>query len=365
MKADQLWEHSTGKGMTVAVLDTGVDDSLSELRGQVLTGKDFSYDPKGADVDTEGHGTEMAALIAGKGGSDGIQGLAPGVKVLPVRVNPGKAVLGDGTPALLKGIRYAIQRGARIINLSETITGYLTKSAKERLRKGVNEINSSGSLIFAGTGNDGASSNIPGYPSILTGAVGVGAVDKSGTVAKFSTHGPQVALAAPGEGIPGRCKTGEGWCEQTGTSHATALTSASAALIWSAHPKWTANQVLRVMMQTASKPKGKVPSEYIGHGIIRPAQVLLDGKGDPGPADVNPLFPKYQPGKASSASPSSPAKGDAPSGAADAHSKTPASSATDSDDGNANTLVYAGIGVAAALALGAGAYALVRRRRRA
>ncbi|MGR3935591.1 S8 family serine peptidase [Streptomyces sp. BRA346] len=365
MKAGQIWQHSTGKGVTVAVLDTGVDDSTPELRGQVLEGKDYSHDAKGADIDTDGHGTEMAALIAGRGGADGVQGLAPGVKVLPVRVRTGKEIIGDGTPALLRAIRYAIQRGARIINLSETITGYLTKGAKKRLKTGIDEINSSGSLIFAGTGNDGASSNIPGYPSILAGAVGVGAVDKSGTVAKFSTHGPQVALAAPGEGIPGRCKTGNGWCEQTGTSHATALSSASAALIWSAHPKWTANQVLRVMMQTASKPKGKVPSEYIGYGIIRPAQVLLDGKGDPGPADVNPLFPKYQPGKASSASPSSPAKGDAPSGAADTDSKSPASSATGGDDGSDNTLVYAGIGVAAALVIGGGAYALIRRRRRA
>ncbi|MEU1806213.1 S8 family serine peptidase [Streptomyces sp. NPDC019937] len=365
MKADQLWQHSTGKGMTIAVLDTGVDDSLSELRGQVLEGKDFSYDSKRADVDTDGHGTEMAALIAGKGGSGGLQGLAPGAKVLPVRVNPGKAVLGDGTPALLKGIRYAIQRGARIINLSETITGYLTKSAKERLRKGVDEINSSGALIIAGAGNDGESSNTPGYPSILPGVVGVASVNQSGTVSKFSTHGPQVALAAPGEGIPAHCN-GEGVsCTESGTSHATALTSASAALIWSAHPKWTANQVLRVMMQTASKPKGKVPSEYIGYGIIRPAQVLLDGKGDPGPADVNPLFPKYHPGEDSSASPSSSSKTGTPPGSPKAQGKTPAASATSGDDGSDNTLIYAGVGVAAALALGGGGYALARQRRRA
>jgi type VII secretion-associated serine protease mycosin len=363
MKADQLWKHSTGKGMTIAVLDTGVDGSRSELRGQVLNGKDFSYDPKGADFDTNGHGTEMAALIAGKGGSHGIQGLAPGSKVLPVRVNPGKAVLGDGTPALLKGIRYAIQRGARIINLSETITGYLTQSAKERLRTGVDEINSSGALIFAGAGNDGESSNIPGYPSVLPGVVGVGSVNQSGTVSKFSTHGPQVALAAPGEGIPARCKVEGASCTESGTSHATALTSASAALIWSAHPKWTANQVLRVMMQTASKPKGRIPSEYIGHGVIRPAQVLLDGKGDPGVADVNPLFPKYRPGKSSAASPSSPSKADATSGTADTQVEAPAASAAGGDDDNDNTLVYAGVGVAAALAL-SGGFVVARKRRR-
>lgn len=365
MKADQLWQTSKGEGVTVAVLDAGVDDTLPELRGQVLDGKDFSYKPKGVNVDTDGHGTEMASLIAGTGRSGGVQGLAPGTKVLPVKVASGKLEIGDGTPTYLKAIRYAIKRGARIINLSRTITSALDEKAVKRLQDGLDEINKKDALIFSGVGNDGKSGNSAGYPSILPGAVGVASVNQSGSVSNFSTHGPQVALAAPGEGIPGRCSGGGGWCVETGTSHATALTSASAALIWSAHPKWTANQVLRVMMQTASKPKGKVPSEYIGYGIIRPAQVLLDGKGDPGPADVNPLFPKYQPGKASSASPSSPAKGDAPSGAAGAHSKTPAPSATGSEDGNANTLVYAGIGVAAALALGAGAYALARRRRRA
>ena len=80
-------------------------------------------------------------------------------------------------------------------------------------------------------------------------------------------------------------------CTAEGTSYATAIASASAALIWSAHPTWTNNQVLRVMMETAGKPEdGKVPSEYLGYGIVRPRKVLLDKEGDPGPADVNPLL---------------------------------------------------------------------------
>ncbi|MFE5124845.1 S8 family serine peptidase [Streptomyces sp. NPDC056669] len=362
MGADQMWRISKGKGVTVAVLDTGVDESLPELRDQVLDGRDFSSKQRGANVDTDGHGTDMAAVIAGTGRSGGIQGLAPGAKVLPVKIGAGRE-FGDSTPTYLKAIRYALDRGARVINFSQNYTGYLTESARKRLQAGVDEVNTRGALIFVGTGNDGDSSNPVGYPSSLPGAIGVASVDQSGTVSKFSTYGSQVALAAPGEGIPGHCKSGGGWCEQGGTSHATAITSASAALIWSAHPKWTANQVLRVMMQTTSKPKGKVPSEYIGYGIVRPGQVLLDGKGDPGAADVNPLFPKYEPGKESSASPSSPSKSDTASATPNAQADKPGSSA-EGDDGSGNTLIYVGVGVAAALALGGGGLAWARRRRR-
>ncbi len=85
MQAERMWRTSTGEGVTVAVIDSGVDGSVPELRGQLLAGKDFSGEGRGAHYDGEGHGTSMAMVIAGKRGGQNTWGLAPGSKMLPIR----------------------------------------------------------------------------------------------------------------------------------------------------------------------------------------------------------------------------------------------------------------------------------------
>ncbi|MFG2098174.1 type VII secretion-associated serine protease mycosin [Streptomyces sp. NPDC048612] len=284
MQAERMWQTTKGEGITVAVIDSGVDDSVPELRGQSLSGRDFSGEGRGADHDSEGHGTSMAMIIAGRQGGAGAWGLAPKSKILPLRSTGSYGIL-----SIAKSIRYAADHGAKVINVSRG--GPAGEEAKSALQSAVSYANKKGSLIFAATGNDGDKGNTPSYPSITPGVVGVGAVDKTLSATKFSTHGPQVALAAPGVGIATRCTNKLVECVAQGTSQATALASASAALIWSAHPTWTNNQVLRVMMATAGKPEdGKVPSKYLGYGIVRPRKVLVDKEGDPGPADMNPLL---------------------------------------------------------------------------
>ncbi|MFH8365257.1 S8 family serine peptidase [Streptomyces sp. NPDC018031] len=359
MKAEELWKVSDGEGVTVAVLDDGVDAATPELKGQVLKGLDLS----GVKGKTDHHGTEMAALIAGTGERGGLEGLAPGSKILPIRTYiPGD--LGDPSELWSEGIRYAVEQGAKVINISQGVKD-ADESAVAKLQQAVDEAATRDVLIFAATGNDGDDRNVPAYPSALRGVVGVSAVDKTGRVSKFSTHGPQVALASPGEDIPQRCSKADGFCSGQGTSHATALASASAALIWSKHPDWTANQVLRVMMQTTSKPKGKVPSRYIGYGIIRPAQVLIENRGDPGDPDVNPLFPDYRPGRA----PSSPAAPQSPGGK---ESRPPgqkedrpgeASASTDAAGEGNDALIWVAASAAAGAVVLAAAFALIRTRR--
>ncbi|MFJ5678607.1 type VII secretion-associated serine protease mycosin [Streptomyces sp. NPDC093097] len=300
MQAERMWQMSTGDGVTVAVIDSGVDRSVPELRGQLLPGKDFTGQGRGANHDDEGHGTSMAVIIAGRQSGDGPWGLAPGSKILPI-----KSIDGNWAVNMAKSIRYAADQGAKVINISQA--GTVSEGNKTVLQPAVDYANKKGSLVFAGTGNEGSRGNGPAYPASLLGVVGIGAVDKSLKVAKFSTYGPQVALAAPGVGIPTRCTTELRHCIEDGTSDATAIASASAALIWSAHPDWTNNQVLRVMMETAGKPEdGKVPSKYLGFGIVRPRKVLLDKEGDPGPADVNPLLAARGTSSSSSAPHSKP-----------------------------------------------------------
>ncbi|MCX5199621.1 type VII secretion-associated serine protease mycosin [Streptomyces sp. NBC_00249] len=287
MKADDIWKTSTGKGMTVAVIDSGVEE-IPELEGQVLSGKDFAAGEKGYKGDErndyEGHGTAMAALIVGSGkhpSGDGAFGLAPGAKILPVRV---PHEFNDTRPSWTAAIRYAAESEAKIINIS-LATG---KDDPERAGA-VKYALSKGKLIFAGVGNDGDTTNSTLYPAATPGVVGVGAVGLEGAATRESQHGAQVDISAPGVDIVTGCGRKTGLCTSHGTSDATALASASAALLWAVHPDWTNNQVLRVLLDTAGKPvDGVRRNDYVGYGVVRPRVAVVEER-DPGPADVFPL----------------------------------------------------------------------------
>ncbi|MBC2879544.1 S8 family serine peptidase [Streptomyces sp. TYQ1024] len=307
MQAERMWEKTTGKGITVAVLDTGVRASQPELRGKVLPGKSYVLGEEGKDgrEADDLHGTAMSALIAGSGQSDmQVRGLAPGAHILPVKVMSG---LGD-TAAIADGIRYAADSDARIISMSiVSAAASVDDKQKAQIQRAVDYAIERGKLLFAGVGNEGDRTNAVEYPAAIRGVVGVGAVDTRLQAGKFSTHGPQTALSAPGVDIPTVCGGKTGYCRSRGTSQATALASASAALVWSLHPKWTGNQVLRVLLDTAGRPPhGKVPSEYVGYGMIRPRENVLENKGDPGPPDVNPLVAAAEKTDKSSAKGASP-----------------------------------------------------------
>ncbi|GAA3390161.1 S8 family peptidase [Streptomyces roseoviridis] len=304
MKADEMWKVATGKGITVAVLDTGVDSTVSELRGKVLPGRNFNGQGLGRvdEKDTNRHGTNMAIVISGSGTNGGIKGIAPDAQILPVKIGDSTSfgIVGTAT----KGIRYAVDNGARVINIS--FAGPADETEIPQWREAVEYAQRKGALIFAGSGNEGLAMKV--HPAAIPGVVAVGALDTKGKVAKFSNYGSHLALAAPGVEIPSRCIDNKNkYCAADGTSGATAIASGTAALIWSAHPDWTGNQVLRVMMETAGH-NGPVPSKYIGYGSVRPAQVLLEGKGNPGDPDVNPLLAAQGGGQSPASKPSEPSQ---------------------------------------------------------
>ncbi|WP_330338064.1 type VII secretion-associated serine protease mycosin [Streptomyces sp. NBC_00557] len=360
MHADEMWKTSTGKGITVAVIDTGVQADIPDLRGQIVPGKNYSRYPGNERTDYDGHGTTMAVLIAGtgaRGPATGSYGLAPGAKIMPIRIPDFiEQSRADGNPDdfpayMAKAIRFAADSDAQIISISQGSTA----NSKE-LTDAVAYALSKGKLIFAGVGNYGDGLNEVNYPAATPGAVGVGAIDKNVKATKESEHGPQVDLVAPGQDIIAACLGGTELCNSHGTSDATALASASAALIWSKHPNWTNNQVLRVMLNTASKPtSGKARTDFLGYGAVRP-RIALTQPGDPGPADVYPLPDfKQAASKTPDGSATTSTKGDS--------SPAPAASASKSG-GSALPWILGGTGVVV-VAGGAVAAGAVRRRRRA
>nr|WP_238419455.1 S8 family serine peptidase [Streptomyces taklimakanensis] len=372
MRAEEMWKVSTGEGIKVAVIDSGVNASTDALRGQVLPGEDMTDAPGEATDDYSGHGTDMAEIIAGTGRNGSIRGLAPGAKIIPYRIpleGLGHEIKADG---YVKAIRAAADSDAKIINMS--FSGpYYDAAGAEAVEYAIGK----GKLLFAGVGNDAEKGNKQQYPASYVGVVGVGATDRQGEVTEFSQHGLNVDLSAPGVDVPGWCdERFEEYCpDGAGTSVATAIASASAALIWAEHPDWTANQVLRVLVDTAGRKDGKkgVSSVYIGYGAVRPRIHLLEGKGDPGDPNENPIE-ATEPTPSASASPpqgerdgkndrsdaggkSEGQKGQADDDAGSADNAD--TRATESkDDGDLWILLGAGAAVAIVVA---GAFVLVRR----
>ncbi|WP_328311400.1 type VII secretion-associated serine protease mycosin [Streptomyces sp. NBC_00442] len=361
MKADTMWQTSTGKGVTVAVIDSGVDPKNPDLLGQVLPGRDFAQDQPGDEHDDyKGHGTGMAGLIAGtgaRGGGNGAFGLAPGAKILPIRMPKATDTVtqaeGDKEFNAIapQAIRYAADQNAKVINISLGVpegSPQLTAAVKYALGKG--------SLVFAAVGNSGNIGNEVEYPAATPGVVGVAAVGKNLHKTAESQYGPQVDMAAPGDEMVAACGGGTGLCTTHGTSDATALASASAALIWSKHPTWTNNQVLRVMLNTIGGPTdGAKRNDDIGFGIVRP-RIALVNPGDPGPADVYPLpDPPTSGASAAPATPSpaaTPAKAEAPKAGKDSSSDT-------------TLLIFLGIGAGGLVGVLLGLWVWRKRRRHA
>ncbi|MEU0675195.1 S8 family serine peptidase [Streptomyces sp. NPDC006172] len=364
MKADEMWKVSTGKGVKVAVIDSGVNPNTSSLKGQVLTAEVPPTVAYGATKDYDGHGTTMAELIAGTGAGGGLNGLAPGAKIVPYRIvlksltdKAEKKKTADSAQA----IRAAADSDAKIISMS-----FGSPGGTDEEEAAIKYAWSKGKLMFAAVGNEGEKKNLIGYPAAYPFVVGVAASDENGKVTTFSERGNYVDLASPGLNVPSWCNnTFRSYCTGKGTSQATAIASASAALVWSAHPDWTANQVLASLIDTAGRDWAKDnPSTYLGYGLIRPRKVLENGGINPGAAGTDPLARENATGvtKDADASPSASAStsSQAPQNTSDGPTSTTGSSSESSD----STAMWVALGAAAVLVLGGGAFAVIRSRRR-
>ncbi|MFB9235196.1 type VII secretion-associated serine protease mycosin [Plantactinospora siamensis] len=283
---------SRGAGVTVAVIDTGIEGH-PDLQGNLLPGRDtFPGGTGDGRQDAEGHGTGMAGLIAahGEGGRQGALGIAPDARLLPVRyaIHPGTT--NADADSVAASIDWAITQGARVLNLS--FTGGSTASEVMAVRKALQ----ADAVLVAGAGNRPDDLGV-GFPAAMEGVLAVGATDRSGKRAAISVTGRKLGIVAPGVDIYSTGLHG-GYRKGTGTSDATAIVAGAAALVRSRFPDLSAAEVVHRLTATATDrgPPGR-DDEY-GYGELNLVAALT--------ADVPPL----------SAGPSGPGPGPAASGTA-------------------------------------------------
>ena len=282
MNVAGAWQHTHGSGVTVALIDSGVNGQVSDLIGSVTTGRDFSgVDTPPTDPNWGVHGTWMASLIAGHGhagGSSGITGIAPAANILSIR-----AVTDQGDPGyhhyqhepesrvqghLADAINYATSKRVGVISMS---LGY--QGPSRPVRVAISKALARGIVVVASSGNSGGASsgthgNAPySFPADYPGVLGVGAVAQDGLPAGFSSDNLSVQVAAPGVRVPAQGRDGQYWLV-SGTSPACALTAGVAALIKSVYPALAPALVAQaITSSTRDKPRGGY-DEQVGSGTV-------------------------------------------------------------------------------------------------
>src|SRR3984885_12835299 len=251
------WMNASGEGVTVAVIDSGVNPDVSDLTGSVITGPDLTgLSTPSINAHWGEHGTWMASIIAGHGhdGGSGIEGVAPAAKILSIRVIPDKddpryaQYAGDSEPsgAVRAAVQYAYDHDV---------------------------------VLVASSGNSGLDDERKdhdfapvSFPAEYPGVIGVGALYRNGTAANFSSNNLSVKVAAPGQAVPAQGRDGLYWTVD-GTSPACALVAGVAALIESRYPVIAPAQVTEALTSTASN--GSDYNPRTGFGTVDAGAALL------------------------------------------------------------------------------------------
>ena len=311
LNSDLAWQTATGRGITVAVVDSGVAAGNAHLAGAVLPGVSLVDVPEADNAPTSdvwAHGTAVAGQIAARPvDGSGVVGLARDATILPVRVyfaDDEQTNAGGNGPRddrMSAGIRAAADAGAQIINVSMSTT-----VDSPDLRAAVEHATSLGSLVVASAGNRNTSEDkedSPRYPAAYPEVLSVTSVDGAGQPTPDAIHGPHIDVAAPGTDVlttylaAGDCLIGDG---VPSPSYATAYVSAAAALVAQAYPQESPAQWAHRLEVTASRSTLDVKSYYTGWGTIRPSEALAfvdDGtaRGPDSPAFPRPPVPPEEP----------------------------------------------------------------------
>lgn len=266
------WQTTHGSGVTVAVLDTGVNPAQPDLAGSVVTGPDFTSSGRTSGGLFWGiHGTEVASLIAGhghgSGRADGIIGIAPAAKILSVRVtlesnDPllSNQTVAAGLPnAIAHGIKWAVRHDATVIDLPldpVTAPGAVGSGGSPAERAAVNYALAKHVVLVAPAGDNGTDSDSVNYPAAYHGVISVGAFDRSFVKAQFSSHQPYVTVTAAGVGVTAASPSGS-YPQLNSTSAASAVVAGIVALIRAQFPTLDPAQITKALTtSTVYHPPG-------------------------------------------------------------------------------------------------------------
>jgi subtilisin family serine protease len=272
---------SPGAVPLVAVLDTGVAGDTPDLQRVLDTRFARSFAPGSRDplIDAEGHGTHVAGIIAASSDNGvGISGVSA-ARILSVKIADSTGQV--TTSALVRGIRYAVARKARVINISIEGGGF------SRLEQdAIDDAVGRGALVVVAAGNSGARGNRPEFPGAYQHVLAVSATNDAGVPLASSTQGPQVALAAPGENILSTLPGGA-YGRLSGSSMAAAVVSGVAARVWAARPDLDRSQIEALLVASAHDVGAPGIDIATGAGVVDLPAALTAPAPTVDPAEPN------------------------------------------------------------------------------
>jgi len=277
IQAPQAWDLTQGSaGAVIAILDSGVDATHPDLASKLVAGYN-TYSGNTTTTDTYGHGTEVAGAAAAlTNNGQGVAGVAGAAPIMPVRVTDGT---GRATSAsIANGIIWAADHGARVMNLSfNGVAGNAT------IRTAAEYATNHGSLVVAASGNCGCVDTTPDNPFILS----VSATDEADGLAAFSSTGPFVDLAAPGNNILTTAMFGL-YTSDSGTSLASPIVAGVAALMFSVKPTLTPAAATQLLASTAVPLGGSAYNTSFGHGRVDALAAVTAAAAYTPPPDTTP-----------------------------------------------------------------------------
>ncbi len=277
--ANTAWDTTQGSGITIAILDSGIDSAHADLKGNLVAGYN-SYDNNTNTADVCGHGTKVAGSAAAVSNNAlGVAGVAGKAKIMPVRI----AFVSSGScyayfSTMANGLTWAADHGAKIANIS-----YASVPSSLAVQSAANYLRSKGGLLFVSAGNYNRDEGF----TPTTAMIPVSATASNDTRASFSSYGAFVALSAPGAGIYTTVQGG-GYGGVNGTSFASPIAAAVGALVMAANPSLTADQVQGILFSTAVDLGTAGRDIYFGYGRVNAAAAVAAALAIPVPDTVAP-----------------------------------------------------------------------------